>query len=194
MAGCWAPSPPRSWNRSWSSSRARSGQSRSDSIEEPAKILGVLVLARRHRHDAQLDGLILGAAAGMGFAAPEGAGYAFTAFLVSEGSLSATVAVTLLRGGLAPVGHGVWTAILAGVLIRESAPGHFRLTGRVVGAYLTVAALHGLWDGLPGLLARLTDSGLVVLIGQAIVGGVGLVLLGLRWREGRRLQIDRPDY
>ena len=50
-------------------------------IEEFAKILGVLVVARHHRHDAEIDGIILGGAAGMGFAALESSGYVFTAFV-----------------------------------------------------------------------------------------------------------------
>src|SRR2546430_5382081 len=45
-----------------------------------------------------IDGLILGAAVGMGFAAFESTGYAFTAFLLSGGSLSSVVGVTLMRG------------------------------------------------------------------------------------------------
>ncbi len=118
-------------------------------VEEFAKILGVLVIARRRRHKAEMDGLILGAAAGMGFAALESNGYAFSAFLRSGGSLSLTVFVTLLRGLLSPIGHGTWTAILASVLFRESGAGHFRLNPKVMGAYLTVSILHGLWDGLP---------------------------------------------
>ena len=96
-------------------------------IEEFVKILGVLVIARRRRHNAEMDGLVLGAAAGMGFAALESMGYAFTAFLASQGSLSATVGITLLRGVLSPVGHGVWTAILTSVLFRESGPQRFRI-------------------------------------------------------------------
>ncbi len=43
-------------------------------IEEGAKILGVMVIARRRQHDSEMDGLILGAAAGMGFAALESMG------------------------------------------------------------------------------------------------------------------------
>ncbi len=158
-------------------------------IEEFVKILGVLVIARHRRHDAELDGLILGAAAGMGFAALESNGYAFTAFLRSGGSLSVTVLVTLLRGLLAPVGHGTWTAILASVLFRESAAGRFRLNRKVMGAYLTVAILHGLWDGLPSALLALVASGSDVMIGQSVVGAVGLWILWRRWREARRLQL-----
>lgn len=158
-------------------------------IEEFAKILGVLVIARHRRHDAELDGLILGAAAGMGFAALESNGYAFTAFLRSGGSLSATVLVTMLRGLLAPVGHGTWTAILASVLFRESVGGRFRLNRKVVAAYLIVSFLHGLWDALPIALATLVASGSEMIIGQTIVGVTSLFILGRRWREAKRLQL-----
>lgn len=159
-------------------------------IEEFAKILGVLVVARHRRHDSELDGLILGAAAGMGFASLESTGYAFTAFLRSGGSLSVTVAVTLLRGVLAPVGHGTWTAILASVLFRESEAGRFRFNHRVLGGYLTVVVLHGLWDGLPAVLAILAAPGLDIFIGQTIVASLGFFVLWRRWREARRLQLD----
>ncbi len=156
-------------------------------IEEFAKILGVLVIARRRRHGSELDGIIIGAAAGMGFAALESSGYAFSAFLRSGGNLSITVIVTLLRGLLSPVGHGTWTAILAGVLFRESKGGRFRVNRKVLGAYLTVSALHGLWDGLPTLMAVLPLPGLDFFIAQSIVGGIGLFILWRRWNEAKRM-------
>jgi RsiW-degrading membrane proteinase PrsW (M82 family) len=162
-------------------------------IEEFVKILGVLVVARHRRHDAELDGLILGAAAGMGFAALESTGYAFTAFLSSQGSLSAVVGVTLLRGILSPLGHGTWTAILAAVLFRESKAGRFRISLKVIGAYLMVVILHGLWDGLPGVLTNIVSSGLDILIAQLAIGAVGLFILWRHWREGERLALERQE-
>ncbi len=158
-------------------------------IEEFVKILGVLVIARRWGHDSELDGLILGAAAGMGFAALESTGYAFTAFLESGGSLSATVVVILMRGVLSPLGHGTWTAILVGTMFRESKTGHFHINLKVIGAYITVVILHGLWDGLPGVIAFITGSGLDVLFSQSLVGLAGIFILWLRWREAVRLQM-----
>ncbi len=158
-------------------------------IEEFVKILGVLVIARRWGHDSELDGMILGAAAGMGFAALESMGYAFVALLESGGSLSATVVVTLMRGVLSPLGHGTWTAILVGMLFRESRDGRFRITRAVVSAYLTVVILHGLWDGLPSVVQFITGSGLDVFISQSLVGLVGLFILWRRWRQAVRLQI-----
>ena len=158
-------------------------------IEELAKILGILVIARRLHHDSELDGLILGAAAGMGFAALESTGYAFTSFLASGGSLSITVGVMLLRGLLSPLGHGTWTAILAGVMFRESKAGHFRINRQVIGTYLTVVILHGLWDGLPIFIGLFVSSGPDVFIGQSLVAAMGLFILWWRWREAVRLQI-----
>jgi RsiW-degrading membrane proteinase PrsW (M82 family) len=157
-------------------------------IEEFAKILGVVVIARRWRHDNEMDGLVLGAAAGMGFAAFESCGYAFTAFLRSGGSLSVTVFVTLLRGILSPLGHGTWTAILSSVLFRESQAGRFRLTLKVIGAFITVSVLHGLWDGVPGLITILFGPGPDVLLAQVVIGLIGLAILWRRWREARHLQ------
>jgi RsiW-degrading membrane proteinase PrsW (M82 family) len=159
-------------------------------IEEFVKILGILVIARHMRHDAEMDGLLLGVAAGMGFAALESNGYAFTSFLRSQGSLSVTVFVMLLRGILSPIGHGTWTAILTSVLFRESKAGHFRFNSKVVGAYLTVSILHGLWDGLPGAVSALFGPGLDVFVGQALVGLIGFFILWRRWREAKRLQME----
>lgn len=157
-------------------------------IEEFAKILGVLLIARRFRHDMEMDGLILGAAAGMGFAALESMGYAFTSFLASGGSVSQTVLVTLVRGILSPVGHGTWTAIFASVLFREAKEGHFRINIKVIGAYLLVSVLHALWDSVPTLMTNYLGSGLDVFIGQAVIGLSGLFILWMRWREALRLQ------
>lgn len=160
-------------------------------IEEFAKIMGVAVIVRRRRHDSEMNGLILGAAVGMGFAALESNGYAFVAFIQSGGSLSVMVFVTMLRGLLSPIGHGTWTAILASVLFRESAAGRFIINHKVIGAYLTVAVLHGLWDGLPMALSKIFLPGLDIFFGQAFVGGIGLFILWRRWHEARKIQIEK---
>jgi RsiW-degrading membrane proteinase PrsW (M82 family) len=101
--------------------------------------------------------VVLGAAVGFGFGALESAGYAFNALIVHVGpvvglSLTNLVNTELLRGVLAPVGHGLWTAILGGVVFRASrGASHPRITLGVVGAYLGVALLHALWDAMRGI-------------------------------------------
>ena len=167
-------------------------------IEEFVKILGVLVIARRRRCDSELDGLILGAAAGMGFAALESTGYGFTAFLESR-SLSFTFSVVFIRAFLAPVGHGTWTAILASVLFRECGGMRFHISSSVVGAYLVVAFLHGAWDALPDIITKLFSvstigpAPLALLAGQMMVGIISFLILWRRWREGKRQQLDRNE-
>ena len=155
--------------------------------EEFVKVLGILIIARRLGHDSEMDRLLLEVAAGMGFAALESNGYAFSAFLRSGGSLTLTVFVTLLRGILSPIGHGAWTAILVSVLFCESRYGHFHINLKVIGAYLGVSILHGLLDGPPGAITALFRQSLDVFASQAAVGIVGLFVLWRRWREARRL-------
>jgi protease PrsW len=154
-------------------------------IEEFTKLIGVLLIARHRRRYSEMDGIILGAAAGMGFAAFESVGYTFTAFLQSGGSLSDVVAVTLIRGIASPVGHGTWTAILACVLFRESFSGGFNINHKVVGAYLTVVILHGLWNGLPFFIDFIFPVVQSVLLGQLSIGFVGLLILYRRWKEAK---------
>ena len=126
-------------------------------IEEAVKLGALMVLTRHLRTRTLRDGMILGAAVGFGFAAFESAGYAFTAlFSVNGLSLVQLVQTEVLRGLLAPVGHGLWTAILGGVLFAASRPGHFRITGKVVLTYLGVSILHGLWDSMHSIALYLT--------------------------------------
>jgi RsiW-degrading membrane proteinase PrsW (M82 family) len=127
-------------------------------IEEAAKLAGLWLVAWRLPRYTMRDGIVLGATVGFGFAALESAGYAFNAMFTVEGlSLRNLVATEVLRGVLTPVGHGLWTAILGGALFGAAATrGRLRLTGAVVGWYVVVALLHGLWDASRGIAVWLT--------------------------------------
>jgi RsiW-degrading membrane proteinase PrsW (M82 family) len=181
-------------------------------IEEAVKLAALWLLARRLPRYTMRDGMVLGAAVGFGFAAFESAGYAFNALFTQSGlSLLNLVETEVLRGILAPVGHGLWTAILGGTLFavaaRRSRP---RLSGAVLGWYLLVALLHGLWDASQGIAVWLTllltgtqmqwllvELGRVPAVTQAQVhmftaiswgllgldGLLGLVILRGRWRK-----------
>lgn len=155
-------------------------------IEEFAKIIAVLFVLRRKQYNLTIDGLILGASAGMGFAALESTGYAFTTFMRSGGSLSLTVYITLLRGILSPLGHGTWTAIIIGTLIRERGPQKVRVNIKVWMSYFTVVILHALWDAIPSLFEFFTTSSTAVIIGEALVGFIGLFILIRLWRAAKR--------
>lgn len=118
-------------------------------IEEGVKLAALAWLTRHLRLKSVRDGMILGASVGFGFAAFESAGYAFTALFTERGlSLMAVVQTEVLRGLLTPLGHGLWTAILGGVLFSPSTRAHFLLSGRLILAYLGVSILHALWDSM----------------------------------------------
>jgi RsiW-degrading membrane proteinase PrsW (M82 family) len=127
-------------------------------IEEAVKLAALWLLARRLPRYTMRDGIVLGAAVGFGFAALESAGYAFNALFTTRGlSLENLVETEVLRGILAPVGHGLWTAILGGVLFATAArAGRLRVRGALLGWYLVVALLHALWDASRGIAVWLT--------------------------------------
>jgi protease PrsW len=128
-------------------------------IEEAVKVVALMVLTRHLRTRSLRDGLILGAAVGFGFAAFESAGYAFVALFTVDGlSITQLVQTELIRGLLAPVGHGLWTAILGGVLFAGSRPGRSAVTGKLILAFLGVSLLHGLWDAMHSIALYLTLS------------------------------------
>ncbi len=156
-------------------------------IEEGCKIAAVMFIARRMRYTEPIDGLLLGAAVGMGFAALESTGYAFTAFL-TQGHATASIFSTVLRGILAPFGHGVWTAILGTVLFRQSGPKHFRITGLVIVMYLFVSLLHGLWDGLPLVfsLTVIIPPGIPISVVTVTLSIIGIIVLAVMYRRALR--------
>jgi RsiW-degrading membrane proteinase PrsW (M82 family) len=126
-------------------------------IEEAAKLAVLWWLSRHLPGRSMVDGLVLGASVGFGFASFESAGYALNAVYGSSGlSLGTLVGVEAVRGLMAPVSHGLWTAVVGAVLFRESRNGRFRLTSPVIGAYLSVSSLHALWDLAPGLARALS--------------------------------------
>jgi len=129
-------------------------------IEEAVKLAALWLLARRLPRYTTRDGMVLGAAVGFGFAALESAGYAFTAMFTSNGlSLLNLVETEALRAVLAPVGHGLWTAILGGALFATAARarhGRPRLRFSLGGWYLLVSLLHALWDAAGSIAVWLT--------------------------------------
>lgn len=160
-------------------------------IEEGSKIAAVAFLVRWARHNVAIDGLLLGGAVGMGFAALESNGYAFNAFVQSGGQVSAAVFSTVLRSFLAPFGHGVWTAILAAVLFREGTATHFRVNAAVGWTFLLVAGLHGLWDGLPQGFALIVPPGVPIPISLLVISSVGVLILWRLYRQAARQLPER---
>jgi RsiW-degrading membrane proteinase PrsW (M82 family) len=140
-------------------------------IEETSKLLiplaVLLLLVRNRMPHTRADGLLLGVAAGAGFAALETMGYAFTSLLESRGSITDTVDVLLLRGVMSPAGHMAWTGITAAALFAAAEAGWSRRrVGQFVLAFVLAVALHTAWDSQSSLA------------GTAVVAVISLGVLG----------------
>jgi protease PrsW len=125
-------------------------------IEESAKLIVpvVLLFALLLRHGRRLptDGLVIGVAAGMGFAALETMGYAFTALLSSQGNIGAVEETLFVRGLTAPAGHTAWTGLTAGALwALIAAPSGKRLLA-FIATFIGAVALHAAWDTFNGIV------------------------------------------
>jgi protease PrsW len=185
-------------------------------IEEFVKVVALLLVALGIRHFTTRDGIVLGAAVGFGFAALESSGYALSALFTPNGlSLTSLVFAEVLRGVLAPLGHGLWTGILGGALFTAaSTRGRFAaiFSLRFIGLFLVVSLLHALWDSMRGLaivmtllvtsspalnvlmqgglLPQTTDVTTWIFLafefgGMAVVSAVGLWMLRRAWRRAR---------
>jgi RsiW-degrading membrane proteinase PrsW (M82 family) len=132
-------------------------------IEEASKLAVLWLVARRLGSYSIRDGIVLGVAVGFGFASFESSGYALVSLFGAHGlELRNMIGTVLERGLLAPVGHGLWTGILGGVLFMSARHGRLRLSGSVVATYLFVALLHAVYDSSSGIgafiVGLLTDN------------------------------------
>lgn len=125
------------------------GASIAGPVEETAKLIAALFfLGLSSRFGWTLNGLLVGAAVGAGFAGFETAGYGLAGLLTS--GFDATIRVLILRGILAPFMHVIWTACVVGALCRVRAGQSLRidhfLDWRFLRIFLLVVVLHMVWN------------------------------------------------
>ena len=139
-------------------------------IEEVAKTVIVAVfLFKSKKSNYILDGLLIGAAVGAGFAAFETAGYILRFGL--NGGLDAMLNVIKLRGFLAPGGHVAWAAIEGAALmyVKGFEPLNKKHLNdkRFLLICLIPIILHGIWDmpiSLPYYITQITMTILAWLV------------------------------
>ena len=118
-------------------------------VEEVAKLLVVAHFIKRNPEaNYVLNGILLGAAVGAGFATFETAGYILNSGLSDGGSVM--MLVMLLRGLLAPGGHVAWAAIAGGALLlakrdRMLSIKHYFDYRFIIFFWLAIA-MHAIWD------------------------------------------------
>lgn len=117
-------------------------------IEEVGKLAIIAFFIKRLNPVYILNGLLIGAAIGAGFAGFESAGYAFR-YMYEEG-LDSMLEIIFLRGWQSVGGHVVWAAITgAAIMYAKQAeplhPDHF-FSGRFLKFFIVPVILHALWD------------------------------------------------
>jgi RsiW-degrading membrane proteinase PrsW (M82 family) len=147
--------------------------------EELAKLIVVLpfLFVGRRQFPTIMHGIVLGAAAGMGFAAFESMGYAFLALISTPGDINQSIAAMhdtiRLRALLAPLGHGTWTAIVAAAMWRDRVEGRSPFTLNTIIAFAVAVLLHAAWDYVPPVPLPFIDLPLMLLV----LGLIGLLIL-----------------
>lgn len=160
-------------------------------LEEGAKLALVLVLARRFSPTVG-TGLLLGGAVGAGYAAVGALGALLEARL-ALGSVALPPAagspivlesgVALQHALLTPLGHPLWSALLAAVVLPVIASrGPW---ARVVLAGTGVVAAHAVATGGVTATAGLLGTGPVAVLAQVLVGAALAVPAVLAWRTVR---------
>ena len=157
-------------------------------IEEPGKLLALLVIARSTKYGYKINGLLMGAAIGAGFAIFESMGYAFRALLITTDKGFMTD-VILLRGVLSPFAHIAWTAICGAALWRVKGNNSFSFgmlaNGKFWHLFLVPVILHMVWNAKFSLPYHLKNIGLG-LIAWIII--LALIQEGLK--EIRQEKVD----
>lgn len=158
-------------------------------VEEGAKLALVLILARRFAPTTG-TGLLLGGAVGAGFAAFDALGALFEAHVaLSSAYLPAAVgapillesSVALQHAVLAPLGHPLWSALLAAAVVPVvAARGPWR---RLLLPAAGVVAAHALFTGGVAAAGGLLGGGPVAVLTQLAVGAVLAAPVALVWRH-----------
>lgn len=119
-------------------------------VEETGKLVALILLARNPRYRWTLNGLLLGAAVGTGFAVFETAGYVFARGLL-EGGTSGMMNIILTRGVLSVLGgHALFTGMVGAALwrVRAGRPitREMLLDRRFLRVFGLAVVLHMVWN------------------------------------------------
>ena len=158
-------------------------------VEEPGKLIALVAVARSSKHGYKLNGLLMGAAIGAGFAMFESMGYAFRALLVSKGDKDFMTDIILMRGALSPFAHIAWTAIAGAALWRVKGGRDFAakmlFDGKFWHLFIVSVVLHMVWNADFSFPYHLKSIGLGLLAWIVILA---LMQEGLREIRHERIE------
>lgn len=138
-------------------------------VEEMGKLVAVAIFVKRSNAKYILNGMLIGAAVGAGFAVFESAGYA----LIYSSDVAAVVESIILRGLLSAGGHLVWAAMSGAAVMFAKGSEDFTLSiFKKTGfwkLFPVPIVLHSLWD--------MPFSNIVVLVVLVVIAWVFILAL-----------------
>lgn len=148
-------------------------------IEESAKVLAILWCLRKRNYHFILNGLLVGAAVGTGFAAFESAGYALQGALTGMDTMLNTIH---LRGLLAPGGHIVWAALSGAAIcmVKGRQPWKWEMLKdmRFLRIFIIVTILHVIWNS--PISGALFPVSYIILIVISWIIAFAMISVGLK--------------
>ncbi len=118
-------------------------------VEETAKLLVPAALLGVRRWRRPINGLVLGVAAGGGFAVTETLGYSAVTLINSHESVASVEDTLLVRSVFTPMTHMAWTGlIVASLWWAVSQRGRRWSVVGTVGVFAFAVALHTTWDAV----------------------------------------------
>lgn len=159
--------------------------------EELAKFVIVWILLSRNKHCYGIQGILVGACVGAGFAAMESAGYAYNYMGNDVASYSANIAqIQILRGVLSVGGHTVWASLYGGALALAKGRGRMQasllMDPLVMAAFSGAFLLHTAWNFMssvtsPEFAAVFPQQLLIVLYKMNTLYISQIILILLAW-------------
>ncbi len=171
-------------------------------VEELGKILAVVIFVKKLNSKYLLNGMLIGAAIGSGFAVFETAGYAFnygvSAYMHTnrlDVLLNKTADILFLRGWSSIGGHVVWTAIAGAGLLLAKGSDPFEAGNLTNPKFLTFfiisVALHAIWD-CPFMTDIINNINIKMIALIAIAWIVLLVLLSVGLKQIKKFAHPLP--
>ncbi len=155
--------------------------------EELAKFILVYIIIKKLDCKYILNGLLVGAAVGAGFAAIESAGYAFN-ILLTDGTMASLHHINLLRGLLAVGGHSVWAPMYGAALAASKKNKPLTMSHiadkLVIITLFSAIILHTIWNfNIDELLVRFADLPIAYSLSYflTVYYGKEIILIILAW-------------
>ena len=151
-------------------------------IESIGRLLAIIIFIRILNPKYILNGLLIGAAVGAGFALFETAGYAFRFYSLSGGNINYLTSILLLRTWSSAGSHAAWAAITAAglVIAMNGKPFNFKCFADIdfIKFFFIPVILHSVWD------CPFMDSGSVVYIKLAVLIAIAWIIIFAQFNKG----------